>query len=214
MNIIHSTNISFLKKYLYGEVFDWINYDFPIEISYFSSDCRTHLYLIQNQSKKFLARINFYNKKNDWKVKKKEFEILKEIESLDISPKVFVLNEKNELKQDFTIVEYIKGKNVIEFSEADIICLAKDLKKLHSFSIQFNKEQELPYKCSIYHEFANGEDKMIEKYDFEDIERVFSKYNSLKKKLGRWFNSLSIFNNCKSLCLCHADLKSENILKT
>jgi len=95
MDIIHKTNISFLRKFLTKTKNDWIDYSFPIEIFYFSSGGGTHLYLIQNQNKKFLARINFYPGKNDWKVKKAEYEVLKEIEQLAISPKVFVLNENN-----------------------------------------------------------------------------------------------------------------------
>lgn len=161
-----------------------------------------------------MARINFFPGKNDWKVKRAEYEILKEIESLEISPKIFVLNENNDLKQDLTIVEYIEGERITEFSKSDIEALAKDLKKLHSFPKQFNKDEELPYSFDIYNEFANGEDKKIENYDFENIDQVFSKYNSIKEDLGLWFNNLKIFKKCENLCLCHADLKSENILKT
>ena len=177
MDSIHSKNVSFLNKYLNESIFDWINYSFPIEISYFSSGGGTHLYLIKNENKNFLARINFFPGKNDWKVKRTEYEILKEIESLEISPKIFVLNENNDLKQDLTIVEYIKGERITEFSKSDIVALTRDLKKLHSFPKQFNKDEQLPYSCDIYNEFANGEDKKIENYDFENIDQVFSKYN-------------------------------------
>jgi thiamine kinase-like enzyme len=161
-----------------------------------------------------LARINFFPGKNDWKVKRGEFETLKEIEHLSISPKAYVLNEDNDLNQDLIIVEYIEGENIIKFSESDIVFLAKDLKKLHTFAKKYDNAQALPYTCSIYNEFANGEDKKIENYNFQDIVQVFSKYNSIKEDLGKWFNSLSIFDNCENLCLCHGDLKSENILKT
>lgn len=214
MNSIHNKNISFLNEYVNESKFDWINYSFSREISYFSSGGGTHLYLIKNWNKKFLARINFYPGKNDWKVKRTEYNILKEIEPLEISPKVFVLNENNKLKQDFTIVEYIEGERISKFLKSDIIALAKDLKKLHSFAKQFDKNEELPYECDIYNEFADGEDKKIEKYDFKNIDQVFSKYNSIKESLGLWFNNLKIFEKCENLCLCHADLKSENILKT
>ncbi len=214
MDKIHDTNISFLRKYLDESQFNWINYDSQIAISYFSSGGWTHLYLIKNWDKKFLARINFFPGKNDWKVKKVEFETLKEIEHLNISPKAYVLNENNDLNQDLIIVEYIEGENIVECSESDIIFLVKDLKKLHTFAKDYDKEQALPYQCSIYNEFSNGEDKKIEKYNFQDIETIFSKYNSIKEDLGKWFNNLSLFDNCKNLCLCHGDLKSENILKT
>lgn len=211
---IHKINISFIENFINRQKLDWLDYGQPFTVSYFSSGGGTHLYLIENGSKKFLARINFFPAKNDWKVKKAEFEILKEIENLNISPKVFLLNENNDLKQDFTIVEYIEGENIAEFSESDIVALAKDLKKLHNFPKQFDKTKELPYKCDIYNEFTNGEDKKIEKYDSENISQVFTKYNSIKEDLGLWFNNLNIFDKCENLCLCHADLKSENILKT
>ena len=214
METIHTTNINFLKKYISKSSFDWINYNIPIGISYFKSGWWTNLYLIKNWDKKFLARINFFPGKNDWKVKRGEFEILQEIEHLNISPKVYVLNEDNELKQDFTIVEYIEGENITEFWESEIRLLAKDFKKLHAFPKTYNTKEELPYKCSIYDEFANGEDKKIETYDFKNIHQVVEKYNSIKKELGEWFNTLPIFATCKNVCLCHGDLKAENILKT
>ena len=112
---IHKTNILFIEDFINTQKFDWLDYNQTFTVSYFLSGGGTHLYLIENGSKKFLARINFYTEKNDWKVKKAEFEILKEIENLNISPKIFLLNENNDLKQDFTIVEYIEGKQIIEF---------------------------------------------------------------------------------------------------
>lgn len=214
MEKIHTTNITFFKKYIQESVFDWINYTLPIEISYFKSGWGTHLYLIKNWDKKFLARINFFPGKNDWKVKRGEFEILQEIEYLHISPKAYILNEDNELKQDFTIVEYIEGENITEFWELEIKLLAKDFIKLHTFPKTYNKKELLPYSCSIYNEFARGEDKKIETYDFKNIDQVVEKYNSIKKELGKWFIALPIFATCENLCLCHGDLKSENILKT
>ncbi len=214
MNSIHKTNISYLDNFIQKSEFDWIDYTKEVKISYFKSGGGTHLYLIQNGTQKFLARINFFPGKNDWKVKRTEFEVLKEIEPLRISPKAFLLNEENELHQDFTIVEFIEGENVLPFSDEDIALLAHDFKKLHSFPHKFRIEEELPYKCSIFDEFANGDDKKIENYDFPEIEQVFEKYNSLKHMLGKWFNSLNIFDGCSHLCLCHGDLKSENILKT
>lgn len=214
MNTIHDKNLIFLDKYLRKSPFDWLDYEKPIKISYFSSGGGTHLYLIINGNKKFIARINFFPGKNDWKVKRREFKVLKEIESLNISPKAYLLNEKNSLKQDFTIVEYIEGKNISKLKNSDIINLAKILKKLHSFNNSFNKKKELPYKCSIFNEFADGEDKKIENYKYPQIKSVVKKYNLIKENLGEWFNGLLIFDDCKNLCLCHGDLKSENILRT
>lgn len=209
----HAKNIAFLKEYLKERDYDWLNHNLGIDVSYFSSGGGTHLYLIKNGDRKLLARINFFLGKNDWKVKRIEFEILKEIEPLNISPKAYLLDENNELEQDFTIVDYIEGNNITEFLDSDIILIAHDLKKLHNFPKEYVKEEELPYKCSIYDEFTGGDDKKIENYKYQDIEQVFDKYNEIKNDLGEWFNGLTIFDGCDNLCLCHADLKSENILK-
>lgn len=211
---IHSKNIAFLEKYLKKLSFDWLNHDLGIDVSYFSSGGGTHLYLIKNGDRKLLVRINFFPSKNDWKVKRGEFEILKEIESLNISPKAYLLDEDNELGQDFTVVDYIEGNNIVDFLDSDVVLIAQDLKKLHNFPKEYSKEEELPYKCSIYDEFANGDDKKIENYKYQDIDWVYQKYNVIKNDLGEWFNNLTIFDGCDNLCLCHADLKSENILKT
>lgn len=211
---MHKNNLIFLEKYLNKSKFNWLNYKKPIKISYFSSGGGTHLYLIINGNKKIIARINFYPAKNEWKVKREEFKVLKEIESLRISPKVYLLNEKNDLEQDFTIVDYIEGENIIKFNNSDIVSLVRILKKLHSFNKVFNQKKELPYKCSIFDEFANGDDKKIENYKYPKISSVVKKYNFIKEDLGKWFNNLLIFDDCKNLCLCHGDLKAENILRT
>jgi thiamine kinase-like enzyme len=133
---------------------------------------------------------------------------------LNISPKAYILNENNKLKQDFTIVEYIEGENIVEFGKSEIKLLAKDFIKLHTFPKTYDKKELLPYSCSLYNEFADGEDKKIETYDFKDIDQVAKIYNNIKKELEERFNALPIFETCKNLCICHGDLKSENILKT
>ena len=214
MENIHIINIQFLVKYIEENDFEWIDNDHSKKVTYFSSWWWTHLYLIENWDKKFLARINFYPQKNEWKVKRAEFEILNEIKELDISPKVYILDEDNELWQDITIVDYIEGEQLNNISNLDVINLSKNLKKLHNFSATYDIEENLPYKCEIFDEFAWGEDKMIENYKYKDIEKVYEKYNSIKKRLGEWFNNLKIFEKCTELCICHADLKYENILRT
>jgi len=213
MDKVHNKNIIFLKRFLKKRKFDWLNYNLKIEINYFSSGGGTHLYLIKNGNKKFLVRINFFIGKNDWKVKRNEFKILNKIKYLNISPKPYLINEDNPLKQDFTIVEYIEGKNILSFSEPDIIFIARDLKKLHEL-FKHKRMNKSNYTCSIYNEFSEGEDKKIENYNFKYIKKVFFRYNLIKENLGEWFNHLSIFNKCKDLCLCHGDLKKENILRT
>lgn len=221
MNKIHAKNILFLKKLFKKEHFIWINYNKPILFKFFKNGGGTHLYLIKNAGKKYLARINYYELKNKWGVKKQEYEVLKLIESLKISPKIYFFSNNNSLKQDLTIVEYIEGRTLNNISNKNIINLACDLHKLHT-SIKFNRagntlppKDKPPYHCDIYNEFANGEDKKIKKYySLKGINKIVKPYNRINKNLGEWFNNLNIFNNCQKFCLCHADLKKENILVT
>lgn len=214
MEVVHSKNIDFLNKYLTNQQFDWINYDLEITVSYFTSGVGTHLYLINNEKASFLARINFYPGKNDWEVKKTEFETLKAIEELNIAPKAFALSTENSLEQDFTIVEYVEGKNVKQFEDEQIKMLAEDLRKLHNFKIHDFDNKSDSYVCNIYNEFSQGADKQIEQYQFDGMEQVVPLYNEIKTDLGNWFNGLTIFADNEKVCLCHSDLKSENILVT
>jgi thiamine kinase-like enzyme len=221
METIHEQNIAFLKKLTESEGFNWLNYAQPIFFGFFKSGGGTHLYLIENDNKKYLARINYYKPKNTWGVKKQEYTVLKLIEPLKISPKVYFFSDNNSLKQDLTIVEYIEGELLNDISDKDIHYLVSDLKKLHT-SFQYDKygdtippNENSPYTCDIYNEFANGEDKKIEKYlSLGGIEKVIEPYNRINKKLDDWFNNLEIFNGLTNFCLCHADLKKENILVT
>lgn len=221
MEKIHDQNIFFLKDLFKKQQFDWINYSQPIFFNFFKSGGGTHLYLIENAKQKYLARINYYEPKNEWGVKKQEFDVLNLIEPLKISPKAYYFNNNNSINQDLTIVEYIKGEVLGEISEKNIFDLASDLRKLHT-SFQFDRtgdalppQDELPYFCDIYNEFANGEDKKIEKYlSLKDINKIIEPYNRINKKLRSWFNDLDIFNGITKFCLCHADLKKENILVT
>ncbi|MDX9970399.1 MAG: phosphotransferase [Candidatus Gracilibacteria bacterium] len=221
MEQIHTQNITFLKSLFEEQKFDWINKKQATVFSFFKSGGGTHLYLIENGNKKYLARINYYEPKNEWGVKKQEYDILKLIEPLKISPKAYYFSDKNTLKQDFTIVEYVEGQTLEKISEKNIIDLASDLRKLHTvftFEKAGNKhppQDDLPYHCDIYNEFANGEDKKIENYlSLEGINKIVEPYNRINKKLRNWFNNLQIFSGITKFCLCHADLKKENILIT
>lgn len=187
-------------------------------VSYFKSGGGTHLYLIESGNKKYLARFNYYSLKNEWGIKKHEFDVLNMIEPLQIAPKVYYFNDDNPIGNHFTIVEYIEGEPIGNMTDDLIRSIARKLKALHQ-NIIFEKSgdtlpptDELPYHCGVYNEFAGGEDKQIEKYHLPDIERVALLYNEIKTKLGYWFNGLNIFADCAVFCLCHADLKKENIL--
>ena len=210
---LHDKNLKFLKEYILKNNLDFINYKENFKVKYFSSGGGTHLYLIINGKNKFLARINYYFKKNEWRVKRQEYNLLKKIEKLNISPKVFLLNEKNRLLQHFTIVEYINGSPIKKFTNNQVIKIAEELSKLHKFKVSYNKSDNIPYKCDIFETFANGEDKKIENYiKFQRIKTIVPIFNDIKSSLGIWFNSLPIFKDCKKFVLCHGDLKKENIL--
>lgn len=221
MEKIHDQNIFFLKELFEKQQFDWINYSQPIFFIFFKSGGGTHLYLVKNANQKYVARINYYEPKNEWGVKKQEFDVLNLIEPLKISPKAYFFSNKNSIKQDFIIVEYIEGETLGDISEKHIFDIATDLHKLHT-SFPFDRagdvlppHDEPPYHCDIYNEFANGEDKKIEKYfSLQGINKILGPYNRINKKLGDWFNNLDIFDNLTQFCLCHADLKKENILVT
>ena len=218
MNNIHNRNINFLKELFKKERFNFIDYKGNLEIKYFNSGWGTHLYLTTNNSNKYLARINFYPWKNEWWVKKLEYDVLKLLEWYNISPKVYYFNDNNSLKQDLTIVEYIEGEVLKNIDNKSIISLANTLKKLHnSFTFTTSWDlppsNKLPYKCDIYDIFANGDDKKIENYsDLVGIEKVIEPYNRIKNKLWDYFHNLTIFDSCNNFSLCHADLKKENVL--
>ena len=135
---VHEKNILYLKKLFDSEQFNWIDYDQSILISYFNTGGGTHLYLIKNSNQKYLARINFYPGKNEWGVKKQEYDVLSLIKSLKISPKAYYFNDNNPLKQDFTIVEYIEGEILDNVTDKNIVDLAADLLKFHT-SFQYDK---------------------------------------------------------------------------
>lgn len=221
MEKVHDENISFLKELLREKNFEWINEKQPAAVNFFTSGGGTHLYLIESAARKCVARINYYPGKNEWGVKKQEYETLKLIEPLGIAPKAYFFSDSNKIKQDFTIVEYIEGEALGKVLDAHVSGLAADLKKLHS-SFKFDRpgdtfppQDKLPYHCGIFDTFGGGEDKKIEKYqEWEGMGKIISPYNRIKETLGKWFNGLDIFDECREFSLCHADLKKENILAT
>ncbi|MES2225120.1 MAG: phosphotransferase [Patescibacteria group bacterium] len=212
---LHKKNINFIQELLEtNRILDGKNFS----VTYFNSGGGTHLYLIEAEGTKYLARINFYEPKNEWGIREQEYKVLKLLEPLSIAPKVYYLSIKNELGQQLTIVDYIEGQPLDTISDSHVISLSDTLKKLHT-NTPFDKSgdtlpptDDLPYECGIFDEFGNGEDKRIEKYELAGIDEVTPHYNRIKNNLGEWFNGLEIFEDCTKFCLCHADLKSENIL--
>ncbi len=216
---IHQKTIVFLNEFLRTHPIFPLGKKFSI--SYFKSGAGTHLYLICDNRRKYLARFNYYPKKNEWGVKEQEYKILNLVASAKIAPKVYYLNKNNPLKQHFTIVDFVEGKDLQKITTAHVINLAKTLKKLH-VTFTFKKSGDtvppkdcLPYTCDIYSTYANGEDKQIEQYlNLKGINTVIEPYNRIKNKLGTYFNGLTCFNDIKEFSLIHGDLKKENIIDT
>lgn len=219
MTDLHEKNVSFLIAFLHSHAIEGIELNDETDITYFASGAGTHLYLLKASTGKYLVRINHYKLKNSWGAKIHEYKVLKKIEKLGIAPKVYYVSTNNKLDQDFTIVDYIEGTPLQEVTNRHAISLAGILKKLHS-SVRFKKTgcdipptDKPPYKCNIFNEFANGEDKKIELYkDLQGIEDVIQLYNRIREVLGDYFNSLTCFDGVTEFVLVHGDLKKENIL--
>ena len=219
-NSVHQKNIDYLSQAITVGKFDDFMLSKEAKLSHFSSGGGNHLYLIESSGKKYLARVNYYHLKNEWKIKRHEFEVLSLVEELNIAPHPYYLSDsESELDQHFIVIEYIEGDVPDELTEETVVGLASILKKLHQFQTyshtgnRLPPTDPLPYSCSVYEEFAQGDDKQIERYrELESIEQVVDSYNRVKERLGYWFNALSIFKDCKHFVLCHADLKMVNIL--
>lgn len=222
MEAVHQKNIKALTDLLRSGAVKELPRFADLDVSFFRSGGGNHLYLIRLDGKKYLARVNFYFLKNEWQVKNHEFECLKMIEALHIAPHAYYLDVSGKLlDQHFIIVDFIEGTLLDLATDAQVIQLAKTLKALHtSFRFQksgdtFPPNDELPYACDIFDSFANGEDKQIEKYqNLAGLEKVIKPYQRILNQLGQWFHALTCFDDCRSFCLCHADLKQENILTT
>lgn len=221
MDDIHSKNIEALIELIRsGKAGESLVSQNP-KVSFFKSGGGNYLYLIELGSKKYLARVNYYFMKNEWRVKEHEFQTLKMIEDLGIAPRAYYLDAGDGLfGQQFIIVDFIEGRPLGEILERQVSHLASVLKKLHAGVLfetsgdDFPPSDDLPYVCGIFDEFANGEDKQIEKYqNIAGIEKVIQPYKRIVGELGDWFHSLTCFDDCRTFCLCHADLKKENILE-
>lgn len=217
----HQKTIDFLHTYIQNHPFANVETE-HFSINFFRSGGGSHIFKLESEGKIYAIRVNYYVQKNEWEVKETEFKILTHLgqKHYDYAPRVYLFckhnDEENLLGQDFIIVDFIEGKDFSELqvTDTDIKLLAEGLKSLHSLD---TKVSNTPYVCGIFDEFANGEDKHIERYsggNFEGIEMMYEKFNNYKDELGAWFRSLGIFIDASPEVLCHGDLKQENVLRT
>ncbi len=220
---IHQQNIAAITRaILEEEVFAMLQNQ-VFSVTYFKKGGGNFLYLVSTESRKYLARVNYYPLKNLWRIKEHEFTCLQMLESLQIAPHAYFLDAEHKyLEQHFIIVDFVEGEVIGEITDDIVVSMADVLQKLHdSFSFDtsgssFPPEDELPYSFDIFNEFADGEDKQIEKYSgLHGIAKVVEVYNRVKQKLSVWSQEQAVyFVDCKKFTLCHADLKSENMLLT
>lgn len=219
---VHKENIAYLERLFRDGEIPTLPIPTNLSIRFFKSGGGNHLYRINADGARYLARINYYPLKNQWQIKEHEFYCLRLVESLGIAPKAYFLDTSGEgIAQHCIIVDFLEGEPIEVFNRAAVVHLAATLNTLHA-SIQFDRPGDrlpptdsLPYRCNIFNEYATGADKQIEQYaGLEGIEAVIEPFNHTRTKLGTWFNALTIFNGADRFSLCHADLKQENILKT
>ncbi len=217
---IHQTNIAYLTKTLPTYSTPELNLDNP-QITYFKAGGGNYLYLVLVGNQKYLARVNFYFMKNEWKVKEHEYKVLKILEPLEIAPKAYLYNdqEDTEIGQHWNLIEFIEGENPTEITNELIKQVAEDFSILHT-NCRFSHSGDdlppkdpLPYESDAYNTIANGEDKQTGKFiHLSEFSMVKDLYQGLKEQLGAWFSSLTIFADCTEFYWIHNDNKPENML--
>lgn len=219
---IHQKNILAITEALLNGAILSIPRPVELSITFFKQGGGNYLYRINADDKIYLARVNFYPLKNQWRIKENEYTCLKMLEPLNIAPKPYFIDADGKyLEQHFIIVDYIEAETLQYLNDEIIQSLASTLLKLHT-SITFDRpgnsippDDGLPYVCGVYGEFAEGEDKQIEKYhNLSNISEIIEPFNRVKQKLAQWFGQQTCFADCVVFSLCHADLKQENILRT
>lgn len=194
-------HINFLHKEIKGVL--TLNIHNP-KISFFSSSQCNYLYLLQfatnpNQSK-YLCKICTWQQNEIWQIKKTEFDTLKSIEHLGISPKVYYYNlGDNYLGLHWNIVEYIKGTMVDKLTNNHIIQLGKILHQLHSsnqskyYGEQFPPAKQGNYISTVFKDMDN----QIQSVEYDSLKDRFDQIN---------------WSNINKFCLIHNDLKEYNMI--
>lgn len=158
-------------------------------------------YILNISNKKFLCRINIDLEMKD--KLKKEYNNLKKIQKLKISPKPIYFNKSPE----FTIIEYLEGKPLkknIKITESQIKNLAKIVAKIHRIKISNMKKEEHTYK--YYFDESKDYFKYIKKYT-NNIPTELKKTNEILKKIVPKKEN-------KKIGLIHGDICPQNVIET
>lgn len=156
-------------------------------------------YLLTISNKKFLCRINIDSEmKNKLK---KEYDKLKKLQKLNISPKPIYFNKTPE----FTILEYLEGKPLkknIKLNKSQIKKLAKLVAKLHNTKIKNLKREEYSYE--YYFNETKDYFRYIKKYKNKVPDELKKINNSLRKIVPE--------KETKIIGLIHGDICPQNII--
>lgn len=215
---LHARNILFLEEELPKYSTKRLELDNP-KITYFKSGGGNHLYLVISNGQKFIARVNYYSLKNEWGVKKHEFEVLEMLKPLNIAPKAYIYSDdsNNKISQHWNLIEFIEGENPTSINDDMVVQLAKKFALLHK-NWQFDRpgdkippDGNLPYKPYLFNELSEGEDKQIQNFSkYTDINITL--YSETQTQLGYWFNGLAKFKTIRQFSWIHNDTKPENII--
>jgi thiamine kinase-like enzyme len=163
---------------------------------------------INTSKKKYLMRFDIVN---DAQRFRHEYDILKKIEHLNISPKPLIIDlSKKYFKDNFMIQSFIEGKSLDRLDKKIYLPhykkMAKDLAKLHGQKIKFkNKtysfEKRLTRTKKIIRQLKKDTKQFSEKETILKLIKIYE--DTLKNKLQKYKQKLSF---------CHGDVCLGNVM--
>jgi aminoglycoside phosphotransferase (APT) family kinase protein len=181
-----------------------------INFSFLAKGNHNDNYLFETDKRKYVLRIES-NKM--FKNLKKEFALLKSIEKLEISPKVFLLDTSHKIiKTDYLLEEFVIGKNPKKVVEDDFLKLmGKFFKRLHSHKVDSKQNNSSKGYFSIL--------DSIKPY-YHNVKK-YSSYldNKSSKEINQLFESIiklfeteeKTFFKKRKFSILHRDPSRENI---
>ncbi len=162
-------------------------------------------FLIQTTKNKYLMRFDITNKSiSDFK---QEYEILKRLESSNITQKaLFIDTSKKYFKDNFMILSYIEGKSLDKLKNLCYNKLAKKLANLHKLNINFvNKTHSFDKHMIKIEKTIKKLKNDLKKFNEKDtVQGIFEIYHqNLKRGLKKYKPVLTF---------CHGDVCLPNTL--